>query len=79
MLINGHWEKNWRNKRTHSTDGRFVRPPSVIRNWITPDGSPGPTGQGGYKAEANRYHLYVSLLCPWACRALMARTLLGLE
>lgn len=79
MLINGKWEKDWRSKRLFNSDGRFVRPPSVIRNWITPHGSPGPTGQGGYKAESGRYHLYVALLCPWACRALMARTLLGLE
>ena len=79
MLINGQWEKDWLKKRVHNEQGRFVRPPSVIRNWITPDGSPGPTGQGGYKAETGRYHLYVALLCPWACRALMARNLLGLE
>lgn len=79
MLINGQWEKAWHSKYVQTADGRFDRPPSVIRNWITPDGSPGPTGSGGFRAEAGRYHLYVALLCPWACRTLMARTLLGLE
>jgi putative glutathione S-transferase len=59
--------------------GRFIRQTSSFRNWITPDGSPGPTGEGGFKAEAGRYRLYVGLICPWASRTLMARSLKGLE
>jgi len=59
-------------------EGRFVRPTAAIRNWITPDGAPGPTGEGGFKAEAGRYRLYVALICPWASRALIARALKGL-
>ena len=53
--------------------------PRSFRNWITPDGSPGPTGEGGFKAEAGRYRLYVALICPWASRTLIARSLKGLE
>ncbi|WP_240655282.1 glutathione S-transferase family protein [Rhodovarius crocodyli] len=59
--------------------GGFVRQVSGFRHWVTPDGAPGPTGQGGFKAEAGRYHLYVALICPWASRALIARRLKGLE
>lgn len=62
-----------------SRDGRFVRKDSAFRNWITTDGSPGPTGTGGFKAEPGRYHLYVSLACPWAHRTLIFRSLKGLE
>ena len=58
--------------------GRFVRKPSVYRNWITPDGSPGPSGEGGFAAEPGRYHLYVSYACPWAHRTLILRELKGL-
>lgn len=64
---------------TESTGGRFVRKDSVFRNWITTDGSAGPSGQDGFKAEANRYHLYISLACPWAHRTLIFRKLKGLE
>ena len=60
-------------------DGTFIRPDSRIRNWITADGSAGPTGKAGYKAEKGRYHLYVSYACPWAHRTLIYRTLKGLE
>ena len=56
-------------------DGRFHREPTRFRNWITADGSPGPTGEGGFKAEPGRYHLYVSLACPWAHRTLIFRKL----
>lgn len=63
---------------TRSTGGRFVRQESQFRNWVTPDGSAGPSGEGGFKAETNRYHLYVSLACPWAHRALIYRKLKGL-
>lgn len=59
--------------------GRFVRQTSSFRNWITPDGSPGPTGEGGFKPEAGRYRRYVALICTWASRTLMARSLKGLE
>ncbi len=59
--------------------GEFVRVISGFRNWITPDGSPGPTGEGGFSAESGRYHLYVSYACPWAHRTLIFRALKGLE
>src|ERR1044071_8464122 len=60
-------------------DGRFVRPSTKFRNWVTPDGSPGPSGEGGFAAEPDRYHLYVSLACPWAHRTVIFRTLKQLE
>lgn len=59
--------------------GAFERPPSVFRHWVTPDGAPGPSGTGGFKAESGRYHLYVSYACPWAHRTLITRRLKGLE
>jgi len=77
LLVDGVWHDQWYD--TKSTGGRFVRQDSAFRNWITPDGSPGPSGAGGYKAEAGRYHLYVSLACPWAHRTLIFRKLKGLE
>ena len=77
LLVDGQWVDQWYD--TKKTGGRFVRTQTQFRNWITADGSAGPTGQAGYKAEANRYHLYVSLACPWASRTLMIRTLKGLE
>ena len=77
LLVDGQWVDQWYD--TKKTGGRFVRTQAQFRNWITADGSAGPTGQAGYKAEANRYHLYVSLACPWASRTLMIRTLKGLE
>lgn len=77
LLVDGVWKDQWYD--TKSTGGRFVRKDSQFRNWITIDGSPGPTGEGGFKAEAGRYHLYVSLACPWASRTLMMRKLKGLE
>ena len=60
-------------------DGKFVRATSEFRNWVTPDGSAGPSGEGGFKAEPDRYHLYVSYACPWAHRALIMRALKGLD
>ena len=77
LLINGKWTQD----EAGGTDGtgRFQRPASVLRHWITPDGAPGPSGEGGFGAEAGRYHLYVSLACPWAHRALIFRKLKGLE
>ena len=64
---------------TAETGGAFRRAGSRFRNWVTPDGTPGPTGEGGFRAEAGRYHLYVSLACPWAHRTLILRRLKGLE
>ena len=73
VLVEGKWQdKPQENKET---GGRFVRPASRYRNWVTPDGVAGPTGEGGFKAEPDRYHLYVSLACPWAHRTLIFRRL----
>jgi putative glutathione S-transferase len=77
VLVDGVWQDKWYD--TRRTGGRFVRADAQFRNWITPDGSPGPTGEGGFKAEPGRYHLYVSLACPWASRTLIYRVLKGLE
>jgi putative glutathione S-transferase len=76
LLIDGRWHDQWYD--TSASGGRFVRQDSVFRNWVTTDGTPGTTGVGGYRAEAGRYHLYVSLACPWAHRALIFRALKGL-
>src|ERR1700730_11535824 len=76
LLVDGHWHDQWYD--TSASGGRFVRRDSVFRNWVTTDGTPGPTGVGGYRAEAGRYHLYVSLACPWAHRTLIFRALKGL-
>ena len=64
---------------TTSTGGKFERAAAQFRNWITPDGAPGPSGSGGFAAESGRYHLYVSYACPWAHRTLIFRALKGLE
>ena len=77
LLVEGRWQDVW--YPTKSTGGRFVRKDAAFRNWITVDGSAGPTGIGGFKSEAGRYHLYVSLACPWAHRTLIMRMLKGLE
>ncbi|WP_320824245.1 glutathione S-transferase family protein [Reinekea sp.] len=77
LLVDGKWKNEWYD--TKSTGGRFERKAPSFRNWITPDGSPGPSGIGGFKAEADRYHLYVSLACPWAHRTIIYRKLKGLE
>ena len=79
MLIEGTWSGAWHPVQAKDAAGRFVRQTSSFRNWITPDGAPGPTGEGGFAAEAGRYHLYVALICPWASRTLMARALKRLE
>ena len=78
MLVNGKWDADWQPVQNKDKDGRFIRQVSSFRHWITPDGSPGPTGEGGFKAEAGRYHLYVAYICPWASRALAVRSLKGL-
>ena len=77
LLIDGNWADEWYD--TSATGGRFVRSGAQFRNWITPDGRAGPTGENGFQAEAGRYHLYVSLACPWAHRTLIFRALKGLE
>jgi glutathionyl-hydroquinone reductase len=77
LLIEGRWHDRWYD--TKDTGGRFVRKDTQFRNWLTSDGGPGPTGMGGFKAEPARYHLYVSLACPWAHRTLIFRKLKRLE
>ncbi|SEG25684.1 glutathione S-transferase family protein [Bosea lathyri] len=77
LLVDGRWQDQWYD--TAKSGGRFVRQDSAFRNWVTPDGAPGPSGTGGFRAEPGRYHLYVSLACPWAHRALIFRALKGLE
>lgn len=75
-LIEGQWSTEWYD--TEATRGAFERSAAQFRNWVTPDGAPGPTGTGGFRAEAGRYHLYVSYACPWAHRTLIYRALKGL-
>lgn len=77
LLIDGRWHDQWYD--TAGNGGRFHRPDTPFRNWVTADGSPGPSGSGGFAAETGRYHLYVSLACPWAHRTLILRRLKGLE
>ncbi len=76
LLVEGKWQDKW--YETAATKGRFVRQESQFRNWVTAGGEAGPTGKGGFKAESGRYHLYVSLACPWAHRTLIMRELKGL-
>ena len=77
LLVDGVWHDQWYD--TKSTGGKFERSIAKFRNWITPDGEPGASGTGGFKAEAGRYHIYVSYACPWAHRTLIFRKLKGLE
>jgi len=77
LLVDGQWQNKWYD--TKSSGGRFERKDSSFRSWVTTDGSAGPSGIGGFKAEPNRYHLYVSLACPWAHRTMIYRKLKGLE
>ena len=77
LLIDGEWRD--RALVSTSDDGAFQRAESVFRDWVTPDGAPGPAGAGGFPATSGRYHLYVSLACPWAHRTLIFRRLKGLE
>ncbi len=79
MLVDGKWTADWHPVQATDAKGGFVRQISGFRNWITPDGSAGPTGEAGFKAEAGRYHLYVALICPWASRTLIGRALKKLE
>lgn len=77
QLIDGKWQDSWYD--TSKSGGRFVRSTQMFRNWITPDGAPGPSGDGGFAAASGRYHLFVSYACPWAHRTLIFRALKGLE
>lgn len=77
VLVDGQWHDKWYD--TDKTGGKFEREAARFRNWVTSDGAPGPDGEGGFKAETGRYHLYVSMACPWAHRALIFRKLKGLE
>ncbi len=71
LLVDGVWRDQWYD--TKSTGGRFERDAARFRNWVTPDGAPGPSGKGGFKAEPGRYHLYAAYFCPWAHRTLILR------
>jgi glutathionyl-hydroquinone reductase len=75
LLVDGVWQQDG----LRTKDGEFIRPAPRFRNWVTPDGSAGPSGEGGFAAESGRYHLYVSLACPWAHRTVIFRKLKGLE
>ena len=77
VLVEGVWHD--RGYDQDKNEGRFERDASVFRNWVTPDGAPGASGEGGFKAERGRYHLYASYFCPWATRCLIMRKLKGLE
>ncbi|MCP9482350.1 glutathione S-transferase family protein [Shimia sp. CNT1-13L.2] len=76
LLVDGKWHDTWYD--TKSSGGKFIRSEAQFRNWITTDGSAGPSGEGGFAAESGRYHLYVSYACPWAHRTLIFRQLKGL-
>ena len=73
VFVDGVWHSQWYD--TSANGGRFVPAEPVFRNWITPDGSPGPSGEGGFAAERGRYHLYVSLACPYAHRTVLFESL----
>ncbi len=79
MLVDGKWTSDWQPVQATDQKGGFVRQTSSFRHHVTADGGAGPTGDGGFMAEAARYHLYVALICPWACRTLIARKLKGLD
>ena len=77
LLVDGQWQDKWYD--TDSSGGRFERSEAGFRHWITADGSAGPSGEAGFAAKAGRYHLYASYACPWVHRALIYRSLKGLE
>ena len=78
-LVNGIWTEDVAAIEAASADGRFERAESLLRNWVTPDGAPGPSGVGGFAAEPGRYHLYIAINCPWAHRTRLVRHLKGLD
>ncbi len=77
LMVDGIWHDEWYD--TASSGGRFIRADAQFRNWVTADGSPGPSGEGGFAAEPGRYHLYIGNACPWAHRTRIMRTLKGLD
>ena len=77
LLVEGKWHTDWYD--TKSNNGKFVRKDAHFRNWVTSDGRPGPSGEGGFEAQPDRYHLYISLACPWAHRTMIFRQLKGLD
>ena len=77
LLVDGLWQDEWYD--TKSTGGHFERTKAVFRHWVTADGSAGPSGDDGFKAEAGRYHLFASYACPWVHRVLIYRKLKRLE
>lgn len=77
ILVDGTWHDKGYDQEKNQ--GHFKRDASIFRNWVTPDGAPGPSGEGGFAAERGRYHLYSSYFCPWATRCLIMRKLKGLE
>ena len=79
MLVDGKWSEAWKPVQATDAKGGFVRQISSFRSWVTADGAPGPTGEGGFRAEPDRYHLYAAFGCPWATRVLIARKLKRLE
>jgi len=79
MFINGKWSIDQHLEQPTDHNGAFVRQVSEFRSWITPDGQAGPTGEGGFAAEPDRYHLFVALSCPWASRTLITRAIKGLD
>ena len=79
QLVGGVWKKEQAERPAPGDDGRFQRVDTVMRNWVTADGRPGPDGGGDFKAEPGRYHLYIAINCPWAHRTLIMRHLKGLE
>lgn len=79
MLVNGQWSTKWHPFQKSGKNGEFIRQTSSFRHWVTKDGAAGKTGDSGFKAEPERYHLYLAYICPWASRVLMALHLKGLE
>lgn len=77
LLVDGVWHDTWYD--TKKSQGKFKREQAQLRHWVTANGEAGPSGDSGFKAESGRYHLYVSLACPWAHRTLIFRKLKGLE
>ena len=77
MLVDGHWRND--DSKLVDEAGKLQRPESAFRNWVTRDGATGPTGEGGFKAEPGRYHLYIARACPWAHRAALMREFKGLQ